>query len=55
MPTQSWIKAGKLMYLKGNAINGNRILSSNTGKAFQNIVAILKINSVDFWYFCFYM
>ena len=47
---QSWIKTGSLMYLKGNAVNRNRILSSNTGekrnkinkkripKAFQNIV-----------------
>ena len=51
--------------IKQNAINGNRILSRNMEyfydkrkiklNAFQNIVAIFKINSIDCWVFCFYM
>ena len=61
-------KTEMLMNLKKqNAINGNRILSRNIKylekklKAFQNIVAIFKINSIDsslffcFFFRCFYM
>ena len=48
---------------KRNAVKGNRILSRNMEylkkkkviKSFQNIVAIFKINSIDFRFFCFYM
>ena len=47
------------MNLKENAINGNRMLSRDTEyllkilKAFQNIVAIFKINSIGFSLFFF--
>ena len=44
------------MLFKRNAINGNRILSEygiKIQKVFQNIVAIFKINSIDFSCFLF--
>ena len=47
------------MYLKKqNGIDGNKILSRNTEykkkilKAFQKIVAVFKINSIDFGFYC---
>ena len=53
MGTQSWIKQG-MLFKKGTLSTETEYYRNTGKKAFQNIVAIFKINSINFSFFFFF-